>query len=52
MPKKKAGAFNPTQIKDGWIVRLHKDGRIKSKIEPWEPGKSKENKGVENGRTK
>jgi hypothetical protein len=35
MPKKKAGAFNPIQIKDGWIVRLYKDGRIKSKIEPY-----------------
>ena len=33
MPKKKAGAFNPIQIKDGWIVRLYKDGRIKSKID-------------------
>ena len=29
--------FNPVQIKDGWIVRLYKDGRIKSKIEPWKP---------------
>lgn len=27
--------FNPVQIKDGWIVRLYKDGRIKSKIEPY-----------------
>jgi len=25
------------QIKDGWIVRLYKDGRIKSKIAPYEP---------------
>lgn len=37
MPKKKAYAFNPVQIKDGWIVRLYKDGRIKSKIEPYFP---------------
>ena len=37
MPKKKAGSFNPIQIKDGWIVRLYKDGRIKSKIEPYIP---------------
>jgi hypothetical protein len=37
MPKKKAGAFNPIQIKDGWIVRLYKDGRIKSKIERYTP---------------
>jgi hypothetical protein len=36
MPKKKAYAFNPVQIKDGWIVRLYKDGRIKSKIAPYE----------------
>lgn len=37
MPKKSKYAFNPIQIKDGWIVRLHKDGRIKSKIEPYQP---------------
>jgi len=37
MPKKKAGAFNPTLIKDGWIVRVSKDGRIKEKIEPYKP---------------
>jgi len=35
MPKKKSHAFNQVQIKDGWIVRLYKDGRIKSKIEPY-----------------
>ena len=35
MPKKKSHAFNPVQIKDGWIVRLYKDGRIKSKIAPY-----------------
>jgi len=35
MPKKKAGSFNSVQIKDGWIVRLYKDGRIKSKVEPY-----------------
>jgi hypothetical protein len=28
--------FNPVQIKDGWIVRLYKDGRIKSKVAPYE----------------
>jgi hypothetical protein len=44
MPKKKAGAFNPIQIKDGWIVRLYKDGRIKSKIEPYFTKIKKENK--------
>ena len=37
MPKKKVHAFNPMQIKDGWIVRLYKDGRVKSKIEPYLP---------------
>jgi asparagine synthase (glutamine-hydrolysing) len=31
MPKRKSTAFNPMQIKDGWIVRLYKDGRIKSR---------------------
>jgi hypothetical protein len=35
MAKKKKGSFNPMQIKDGWIVRLYKDGRIKSKIAPY-----------------
>ena len=27
--------FYKTQIKDGWIVRLRKDGTIKAKIEPY-----------------
>jgi hypothetical protein len=35
MPKKKAGSFNAIQIKDGQIVRLYKDGRIKSIIGPY-----------------
>jgi hypothetical protein len=26
--------FNKTQIKDGWIVRLRKDGTVKAKLEP------------------
>lgn len=43
MAKKKAWAFNPIQIKDGWIVRLYKDGRIKARIEPYTP-KQKKNK--------
>jgi hypothetical protein len=30
MPKKKAGAFNSTQIKDGKIVRMNKNGTVKS----------------------
>jgi hypothetical protein len=37
MPKRKATAFNPMQIKDGWIVIIGKDGRIKKKIEPYKP---------------
>jgi len=41
MPKKKSLAFNPIQIKNGWIVRLYKDGRIKSKIAPYEPKHTK-----------
>jgi hypothetical protein len=35
MPKRKAGSFNDTQIKDGWIVKVRKDGRIKVKVEPY-----------------
>jgi hypothetical protein len=31
--------FNPIQIKDGWIVRLYKDGRIKERIEKYPPEK-------------
>lgn len=27
--------FNPVQIKDGWVVRINKNGTIKSKIEPY-----------------
>jgi hypothetical protein len=30
MPKKKAGSFNSTQIKDGKIVRMNKNGTIKA----------------------
>lgn len=47
MSKKSSGSyyknhkFNPIQIKDGWIVRLRKDGTIKQKIEKYEPGKKK-----------
>ena len=33
--KKAKYAFNSMQIKDGWIVRMTKDGKIKSKIEPY-----------------
>ena len=34
--KTKVG-FNKTQIKDGWIVRIGKDGRIKARLEPYTP---------------
>jgi len=33
MPKKKAGSFNATQIKNGKIVRINKNGTIKSIID-------------------
>jgi hypothetical protein len=33
--------FNPIQIKDGWIVRLGKDGRIKQRIEKYPPESKK-----------
>lgn len=39
LPKKRP--FNDTQIKDGWIVKVRKDGTIKAKIDPWTPGKPK-----------
>ena len=35
MPKKKSWAFNPTQIKDGKIVRLRKDGTVKADLGPY-----------------
>lgn len=35
MPKKKAGSFNSVQIKDGKIVRMYKDGRVKSIIDDY-----------------
>jgi hypothetical protein len=47
MPKKKSGSFNDTQIKDGWIVKVRKDGRIKSRVEPY----INKTNGVKNGRT-
>ena len=33
--------MNTTIIKDGWIVKIRKDGSIKAKIEPYTPGKPK-----------
>jgi len=41
MPKRKASAFNPTQIKNGRIVRLRKDGTVKADLGPYRPGKNK-----------
>lgn len=35
MPKKKAGSFNATQIKNGKIVRMNKNGTIKSVIDDY-----------------
>ena len=35
MPKRKASAFNPTQIKNGRIVRLRKDGTVKADLGPY-----------------
>jgi len=35
MAKKKATAFNPTQIKNGRIVRLRKDGTVKADLGPY-----------------
>ena len=29
--------FNKTQIKDGWIVTMRKDGSIKTRLEPYKP---------------
>jgi len=36
MPKKKAQSFNPTQIKDRMIVRINKNGTVKSILGPYE----------------
>lgn len=36
MPKKKSGSFNHTQIKDGKIVRMNKDGTIRSIVGDYE----------------
>jgi hypothetical protein len=46
MPKKKASAFNPMQIKDGRIVRLRKDGTVKADLGPYPKTKM----GVTNGK--
>lgn len=36
MPKKKSGSFNSTQIKDGKIVRMNKNGTVKSILADYE----------------
>ena len=36
MPKKKSGSFNATQIKGGKIVRMNKNGTIKSVLGDYE----------------
>jgi len=35
MPKKKAGSFNSMQVKNGKIVRMYKDGRVKLIIDDY-----------------
>ena len=46
MPKKKSTAFNPTQIKNGRVVRLRKDGTVKADLGPYPRTKI----GVTNGK--
>ena len=43
MPKKKSTAFNPTQIKNGKVVRLRKDGTIKAILDDYNPKHKKTN---------
>ena len=35
MPKKKSGSFNPSQIKNRMIVRINKNGTVKSILGPY-----------------
>jgi hypothetical protein len=44
MPKKKSGSFNPTQIKNRMIVRMNKNGTIKSILGPYEVKHAKKDK--------
>ena len=46
MPKKKSTAFNPTQIKNGRVVRLRKDWTVKADLGPYPKTKI----GVTNGK--
>ena len=38
---KRCDPFNPIQIKDGWIVRVGKDGKIRERIEKYPREKTK-----------
>jgi hypothetical protein len=44
MPKKKAGSFNSTQIKDGKIVRMNKNGTIKAILDNYTVKHAKKDK--------
>jgi hypothetical protein len=44
MPKRKAQSFNSTQIKDGMIVRMNKNGTVKSILSPYEVKHPKKDK--------
>ncbi len=44
MPKRKAQSFNSTQIKDGMIVRMNKNGTIKSVLGQYEVKHPKKDK--------
>lgn len=46
MSKRKSTAFNDTQIKNGRIVRLRKDGRIKADLGPYRQGQPKKKNNV------
>jgi len=44
MPKKKPGSFNSTQIKDGKIVRMNKNGTIKAILDNYTVKHTKKDK--------
>lgn len=44
MPKKKAGSFNSTQIKNGKIVRMNKNGTIKAILDNYTVKHTKKDK--------
>ena len=44
MPKKKAGSFNATQIKNGKIVRMNKNGTIKAILDDYVAKHTKKDK--------